>query len=255
MDHLTKSISDHEKLFSNIAISPEDIDYEKANSYLPFFRLLDSSQTSLLVSFDFYKRDYFYFSENFNEVFGFHKHKLPQVDHKFIRSRFHPDDFIINTGSMKALQYLYQQPVEKRKDYRIIHEFRIQNDDDQWIRLIVQNDILELDRKGNLWLDLKLWDFSPIQDVDAPGSFVFRNKFTGEVIYALEGQKPDNSGISVREKEILSLIADGMKSKEIADKLFISANTVNNHRRNLIEKLHVSNCSEAVKMAMKLGII
>jgi DNA-binding CsgD family transcriptional regulator len=255
MERLKKSISDHERLFSQIPISPEDIDYEKANAYLPFFRLLDSSQTSLLVSFDFYKRDYFYFSESFNEVFGFYKHKLPQINHKFIRSRFHPDDFIINTGSMKALQYLYQQPIEKRKDYRIIHEFRIRNDDDKWTRLIVQNDILELDEKGNPWLDLKLWDFSPIQDIDAPGRFVFRNKFTGEVIYALEGQKTENSGISVREREVLSLIADGMKSKQIAEKLFISANTVNNHRRNLIEKLDVSNTTEAVKMALKLGII
>ncbi len=255
MERLNKSIQEHEQLFSEIQISPEDIDYEKAYNYLPFFKLLDSSQTSVVVSFDFYKRDYFYVSERFNSVFGFHENRLPLADHRFIRSRFHPDDFVINTGSMKALHYLYQQPIEKRKDYRIIHEFRIQNDDDQWIRLIVQNDVLELDRKGNLWLDLKLWDFSPIQDIEAPGRFVFRNKFTGEVIYALEGQKTENSGISVREREILSMIADGMKSKEIAEKLFISANTVNNHRRNLIEKLHVSNCSEAVKMAMKLGII
>lgn len=255
MTPLGKSIKEHEQLFQQIRISPEDIDYDVANQYLSFFHLIDSTQTSLIVSFDFYKRDYFYVSGKFNAVFGFHKNRLPFVDHRFIRSRFHPDDFIINTGSVKALQFIYQQPIERRKDYRIIHEFRILNDDEKWIRLIVQNDILELDKKGNLWLDLKLWDFSPIQDIEAPGRFVFRNKFTGEVIYALEGQKSAVSEVSAREKEVLSMIANGMKSKEIAEKLFISANTVNNHRRHLIEKMEVANTTEAVKMAIQLGMI
>jgi DNA-binding CsgD family transcriptional regulator len=156
---------------------------------------------------------------------------------------------------MMALQFLYKQPVENRKDFRMIHEFRIRNDHDEWIRLTVQNDILELDKKGNPWLDLKLWDFAPIQDLESPGRFVLRNKLTGETLFAIEGKKSDEPGISVREKEVLGLIANGMRSKEIADKLFISANTVNNHRRNLIEKLNVSNSSEAVRLAAKLGII
>jgi len=46
-----------------------------------------------------------------------------------------------------------------------------------------------------------------------------------------------------------------MKSNEIADKLFISSNTVNNHRRNMINKLNVSNTAEAVQLAIRLGII
>ena len=255
MERLKKSIREHEQLFNQITISPGDIDYKVAEGYLPFFRLIDSLQTSRIIAFDFYKRDYFYVSESINTDLGFHKNPLPKVDHKWIRSRFHPEDYIINTGSMMALKIFYQQPVENRKNLRIIHEFRVKNDDEKWIRLTVQNDILELDRKGNMWLDLKLWDFSPVQDLEAPGRFVLRNKLTGEILLALEGQKSNGMDISSREKEVLALIADGMKSREIAEKLFISANTVNNHRRHLIEKLNVSNCSEAVKMAMKLGII
>ncbi len=255
MDLLEKSIRDHEQLFSQIVIAPKDVDYKVTDGYLSFFRLIDSLQASVVISFDFYKRHYFYVSEKFNSIFGFHKHQLPQTSHKWFRSRLHPEDRIINEGSVMALKHLYEQPVETRKSYRIIHEFRLRNDDDKWIRLTVQNDVLELDRKGNPWLDLKLWDFSPLQDLESPGRFVLRNKLTGETVLALEGRKREETGISVREKEVLRLIANGMRSKEIADKLFISTNTVNNHRRNLIEKLNVSNSSEAVGLAVKLGII
>ncbi len=83
----------------------------------------------------------------------------------------------------------------------------------------------------------------------------FRNKLTGDVIFTLKGKKQEGLNISCREKQVLSMIASGMKSKEIADKLFISANTVNNHRRNLIEKLNVPNSSEAVKLTSKLQLI
>jgi len=44
-------------------------------------------------------------------------------------------------------------------------------------------------------------------------------------------------------------------SKQIADKLFISVNTVNTHRQRIIEKLNVSNTAEAVQHAGRLGLI
>ncbi len=71
----------------------------------------------------------------------------------------------------------------------------------------------------------------------------------------MEGQKISSLPLSSREIEILGLVAKGMRSKDIANQLFISINTVNNHRKNLLEKMEVSNSSEAVKLAAKLGII
>jgi DNA-binding CsgD family transcriptional regulator len=44
-------------------------------------------------------------------------------------------------------------------------------------------------------------------------------------------------------------------SKQIADKLFLSVNTVNTHRQRIIEKLNVSNTAEAVQYAGRLGLI
>lgn len=61
--------------------------------------------------------------------------------------------------------------------------------------------------------------------------------------------------LSDREKEILASLSDGNSYKIIADKLFISIDTVRSHIRNIYKKLHVHNQSEAVSKAIKKGII
>lgn len=58
-----------------------------------------------------------------------------------------------------------------------------------------------------------------------------------------------------REKEVLELIADGMTTQEIADKLFISSATVETHRKNLLVKLEAKNVAAMVKIAAKLNLI
>ena len=58
-----------------------------------------------------------------------------------------------------------------------------------------------------------------------------------------------------REKEVLELIADGLTTQEIADKLFVSAATVETHRKNLLLKLEAKNVAAMVKIAAKLNLI
>jgi DNA-binding NarL/FixJ family response regulator len=61
----------------------------------------------------------------------------------------------------------------------------------------------------------------------------------------------DDYNLSVREIEILKLVVDGFDSAEIGEQLFISPLTVRKHIANIYHKLHVSNKTEAVKIAMK----
>ena len=57
------------------------------------------------------------------------------------------------------------------------------------------------------------------------------------------------------EKQILQLIASGLKRKEIADTLYISERTLSNHLQHIFEKLNVSSSVEAVTKAIQLGYI
>jgi len=52
--------------------------------------------------------------------------------------------------------------------------------------------------------------------------------------------------LSRREIEILGLIAQGLKSQEIADKIYVSKNTVDSHRRNMMRKQKVKRCKELI---------
>ncbi len=61
--------------------------------------------------------------------------------------------------------------------------------------------------------------------------------------------------LTQREKEILSLTANGLTSKEIAERLDISARTVEAHRGNVREKLGITTMSELVKYAMDHNLL
>jgi len=61
--------------------------------------------------------------------------------------------------------------------------------------------------------------------------------------------------LSTREKEILTLITNEHTSEEIADKLFISKKTVDNHRQHLLEKCNCRSTVGLVKYAIKNGLI
>lgn len=69
------------------------------------------------------------------------------------------------------------------------------------------------------------------------------------------GKEPESIGLSPREKEVLQQLAQGSTNKDIADLLFISENTVKTHLRNIMEKLHLSNRSQAAAYAIKKGLI
>lgn len=66
--------------------------------------------------------------------------------------------------------------------------------------------------------------------------------------------KPDQYGLSEREKEILQFLVDGMSYKMIAERLDISYNTVNSHIKKIYDKLQVHSVSEAVSKAIRSNI-
>ena len=94
--------------------------------------------------------------------------------------------------------------------------------------------------------------------------FAIYNVHEGKTHFGLEVQQAAFSPISKMEKkvdlterelDVLCLIAEGMMTREIATKLFISEPTVNTHRRNLLRKLDVPNDKHLVRYAIKKGLV
>ena len=67
--------------------------------------------------------------------------------------------------------------------------------------------------------------------------------------------KNDNFSLTEREMEILHLLVNGLDNQTIADKLFISIQTVRNHIRHIYEKLQVHTKSQAVVKAIRQGLV
>jgi DNA-binding NarL/FixJ family response regulator len=61
--------------------------------------------------------------------------------------------------------------------------------------------------------------------------------------------------LSDREKEVLRLVAEGCATKEVAEKLYISPKTVENHRANIMKKLNIRDRTGLTKYALRLGLI
>jgi DNA-binding NarL/FixJ family response regulator len=65
----------------------------------------------------------------------------------------------------------------------------------------------------------------------------------------------EEAELSPREDEVLRLVAQGATNREIADSLYISENTVKTHLRNIMDKLHLANRSQAAAYAVKKGLV
>jgi DNA-binding NarL/FixJ family response regulator len=78
---------------------------------------------------------------------------------------------------------------------------------------------------------------------------------TSRLILESFQEKNNNCQISPREKEIIKLLTDGLTTKKIAAKLFISPHTVETHRQNILLKLGLKNTAELVKYAIQKGLL
>ena len=76
----------------------------------------------------------------------------------------------------------------------------------------------------------------------------------GELAAASGGKARERSPLSQREREIVALVAQGYKNKEMAEKMFISEQTVKNHLHNIFDKLGVSDRLELALYAIHKGL-
>jgi len=99
-----------------------------------------------------------------------------------------------------------------------------------------------------IWLGLKLTGKKEVlvfKEVPAPSAQPF----------SLNAERQKNLGITKRELEILELIAQGMSNREIAEKLFVSENTVKTHSSRLFDKLGAKRRTQAVQLGQEMGLI
>lgn len=237
----------------------EELDYSILKQHIRFLEELSVVQNSVVSIFDLAQMEHAYLSPNFADLLGWDPEKISSPDNEYINDRMHPDDFShLNQVSWQFFELILRvDPVwrEQMKFIKLIMDYRTQGKDGNYVRVIEQHKLLELDKYGNAWLSMSVLDLSPDQDLSSLCRYRLVNTLTGELYHFPSVELITEHKLSFREKEILQLLGKGLISKQIADKLFISVNTVNTHRQRIIEKLNVSNTAEAVQYAGRLGLI
>jgi NarL family two-component system response regulator LiaR len=99
-----------------------------------------------------------------------------------------------------------------------------------------------------IWLGLKLTGTKQrvvVKEVPVPAGEPF----------IPDGKKRENLGITRRELEILELIAQGLSNREIAEKLYVSENTVKTHSSRVFDKLGAKRRTQAVQLGKEFGLL
>ncbi|MDY6854365.1 MAG: response regulator transcription factor [Thermodesulfobacteriota bacterium] len=100
--------------------------------------------------------------------------------------------------------------------------------------------------------------FSAIEKIKKGGRYIsplLSGEMTYELIQASQKGRPASEPdlLSLREREVLKLIAEGVSNKRIADLLFISSRTVEKHRASIMKKLNIKQTANLVKYAIRKG--
>ena len=167
--------------------------------------------------------------------------------------RFEPELILLDIsmpriGGLEALRKI-------KSDYPHIQVvmLTVSNDDDDLFAAI------QAGADGYLLKDLNTNEFISLLEGLEKGEAAIDRKMTTRLMdgykkLATEDNQVKNR-LTNREVELLHLMVDGTSNKGIAEKLFISENTVKYHIRNILQKLDVQNRTEAVGLAIKKGLL
>ena len=182
-----------------------------------------------------------------------------KIDLNFFLNLIHPDDqrWFLEFEN-KVTEFFETLTLQQIPNYKVRYDYRVKKGNGQYIRILQQVVTIQYSESGGIFRTFGVHtDISHLKMDGRPVlSFIGLN---GEPSFVDVDVK--NSflkqflNITEREKEILAMLAEGWKTKDIAMKLFLSPQTVSTHRRNLIKKTKAKNTSEMIVMAIKNGWI
>ncbi|MCL6267441.1 response regulator transcription factor [Flagellimonas myxillae] len=234
-----------------------DVDKEKLNQLIAN---IYSPGPSFQFIFEFGTQGFAYVSPSCKNLFG--------VDPKtFTLSEYttfiHPKDLeLVTQHEQLAVFFLYDFiPREEIQNYKVSYQLRVKDENDNYKLFLHQAISFALDDNHKMLASLV--NHSDISHITTTNNnkVSFINIREGKSYYnissknELEKYTTRVDKINPRETEILGLISEGLTSKEIADYLYISVETVKTHRRNILAKNDFKNISHAITFYLKQGLL
>ncbi|TCO08481.1 LuxR C-terminal-related transcriptional regulator [Natronoflexus pectinivorans] len=224
-------------------------DYSEIRQFIPFAKSIDLLENRPIYLLDLYKLEFLYVSPRYFDILGYSHYNPLNFD--FFFDALHPEDGEVNIqGPLSFFEFLSKMDAESYQDYKLVTDFRLRIPTNEYVRIAEQMIVLKTDQLGNPWLTLSISDLSTNEDIKSSSGAVIVSISSGEIVETIGN--PDlfklKPALTPREKEILKLIAQGYISKQIAELLNVSRNTINNHRKNILDKTGCMNTFEAIKL-------
>lgn len=163
----------------------------------------------------------------------------------------HPEDLRMKyLEELRFFHFIKQQDYHERPHYYLSSRLRMLDKTGNYSYVWHRMYYVHSPEDRSVWLALCLYSSLAF---DLPMNALVINTLTGELRQL--DDSADATILSERERQVIRLIDKGLQSKEIAQQLFISVNTVSRHRQEILRKLQVKNSIEACRMARDLGII
>jgi DNA-binding CsgD family transcriptional regulator len=263
--HSTK-LSSYHKLMDHAVRNCNRLqpDAEKLLKSLGFDGISLLAQAPLFYIVDYSQNKYLYIDPSCKTVFDHCVDSLSKAGPLYLSELWNKNDLAIFNDKIlpEALGFLKKYPSSDHPDFSFSFNYRICTHEGRK-RTILQRTtyITSPENKAPLAAIVFLTDISQYKEDSRIIHTVEKMHRDGNTLAIQPLLKtiyyPDTvtNVLSRREIEILRLVHEGMSSKKIADLLYLSVNTINNHRKHMLEKTHTKNTSELLGFALKHGFL
>lgn len=210
--------------------------------------------------YDFITQSVQFTSDSVKTILGIPPEKNTMI--RFFKN-LHPLDVLKLPSKEKISGYFFYEKLNKdeRLRYKTVYLMRLKNSSGNYRTILHQAKPINISNDGKVQQVLIV--HTDVTHLNIPinhrVSFIGDNRPSYFAVKSNRKYKIVEKHIinhfTKREKEIVKKIVEGKNYKEIAEELFISPNTVNEHKRNILEKSDCKNTAELVKMCIVEGVI
>ncbi|MDO7170810.1 response regulator transcription factor [Mariniflexile sp. AS56] len=192
-----------------------------------------------------------YVSKNMGSCLGLDKNLFETQGMRYFWSRMHPKDIEIWIGALNDLMIftLNEISVEDRSKMSYTWNYRVKDSKGVYVNIIQNTTPIEFDADNKPIIGLAHYtvlDSRVKMEICASAKLLNENNEYETKYFNNFSQKLLSDLISNRERDVIRLLILSHSSKSIAQKLNISPNTVDTHRRNILKKFNISSTGELI---------
>lgn len=246
-------MEEKEQFFSdrNTVKNLSEKDFVQTGNYLEIVKAFARITYMSIYVIDYQNKGFEYVSDNPLFLCGLTAEEVQELGYGFYFRNVKKDDLqLLLKINEVGFDFYEKLPLEDRKNYTISYDFHIINEKKNSILINHKLTPIFLNEDGKIW---KAMCIVALSSTHTSGNITISKQGSEDIWkFDLDDNKwikEEKAKLSDREIEILRFYARGLTITEIAEQIFVSADTVKFHRRKLFEKIGVQNITEALAYA------